>query len=272
MSWAGIAANQCVSLNNLQNAVDTSVFTLKNTIPAGLKQITKAEAGFYVNINQGFAPYAAKSSNQLVVKSNLVACTTLPYSYTLYYNYNDGPFFYAGYETSGAACAATTPTITLYSSSSTISVGAALYTDPCGYDAFHGVSYIGFYPYFKIGSDYITFENFSVEFTGLGNVIRSVGSCVPVTFTEYRAYGYDEFLRQDACPLNNLTGSPQTVYAETSNPFAVTQFYNTPDTNDPWDNLPGDGYAVSFSTAADTATRYAAFGTTTGAINSVIAC
>ncbi len=168
MSWAGIAANQCVSLNNLQDAVDTSVFTLKNTIPAGLKQITKAEANDYVNIDVSYAPYAAKSSNQLVVKSDLVAGTP--------------------------------------------------------------------------------------------------------TFTEYRAYGYDEFLRQDACPLNNLTGSPQTVYAETSNPFAVTQFYNTPDTNDPWDNLPGDGYAVSFSTAADTATRYAAFGTTTGAINSVIAC
>jgi hypothetical protein len=271
MSWSGIASNQGVSLNNLQNAVDTSVFTLKNTIPAGTKQITKAEAGFYINIDQGFAPYAAKNSNQLVVKSNLVACTPLGYSYTLYYNYNDGSFFYAGYTTSGAACEATTPTITLYSSSSTISVGAALYTDPCGYDAFHGVSYIGAYPYFRIGTDYITFENFSVEFTGLGNVIRTVGSCV--SFTEYRAYGYDEFgNRADACPLNNLTGSPQTVYAETSNPFAVTQFYNTADTSSPWENLPGNGYAVSFSTAADTSTRYSGFGTTGGAISGVIAC
>jgi len=75
MSWAGIAANQCVSLNNLQDAVDTSVFTLKNTIPAGLKQITKAEANDYVDIDVSYAPYAAKSSNQLVVKSDLVAAT-----------------------------------------------------------------------------------------------------------------------------------------------------------------------------------------------------
>jgi hypothetical protein len=177
MSWAGIAANQCVSLNNLQDAVNTSVFTLKNTIPAGLKQITKFEAAFYVNIDQGYAPYAGKESNQLLVKSNLVACTTLPYSYTLYYNYDDGPSFYAGYETSGAACAATTPTITLYSSSSTIVAGAALYTDPCGYDAFPGDSYISFYPYFRIGTDYITFENVSGGFAGVCNVIRSVGSC-----------------------------------------------------------------------------------------------
>ncbi len=56
MSWAGIASNQCVSLNNLQDAVDTSVFTLKNTIPAGLKQITKAEANDYVNIDVSYAP------------------------------------------------------------------------------------------------------------------------------------------------------------------------------------------------------------------------
>lgn len=90
--------------------------------------------------------------------------------------------------------------------------------------------------------------------------------------TEYRAYGYDESLRQDACIANNLTGSPQTVFAATSNPYAVTQFYNNFELTNPWLNLPGDGYAVSFSTAADTATRYAGYGTTGGAISNVIAC
>jgi hypothetical protein len=73
MSWAGIASNQGVSLNNLQDAVNTSVFVLKNTIPAGTKQITKAEADYYVYIETGYAPYAAKTSNQLVVKSDLVS-------------------------------------------------------------------------------------------------------------------------------------------------------------------------------------------------------
>jgi hypothetical protein len=85
MSWAGIASNQCVSLNNLQDAVNTSVFTLINTIPAGLKQITKAEAAYYVNIDTGYAPYAAKASNQLVVKSDLVAasCNCEYYGFTI---------------------------------------------------------------------------------------------------------------------------------------------------------------------------------------------
>jgi hypothetical protein len=240
MSWAGIAANQGVSRNNLQDAVNTSVFTIKNTIPAGLKQITKTEAAFYVNIDQGYAPYAGKASNQLVVKSNLIACTALSYSYTLYYFYTDGPAFYAGYTTSAAACAATTPSITLYSSSSTISVGAALYTDPCGYDAFYANSYSGGYPYFKIGSNYVTFEDFSPEITGVGNVIRTVGSCGPVYYTYV------------VRPSNNLgticTDPSYTVYSSsillTAGDFI---FYDTALTNP----VTGFDYVVRVSGSPD---------------------
>jgi hypothetical protein len=71
MSWAGIASNQCISFNNLQDAVTTGVFVLKNTIPASTEQITKADADYYVYIDTAFGPYASKASNQLVVKSNL---------------------------------------------------------------------------------------------------------------------------------------------------------------------------------------------------------
>jgi hypothetical protein len=71
MSWAGIANNQCVSFNNLQDAVTTGVFTLKNTIPVSTEQITKADADYYVYIDTAYGPYASKASNQLVVKSNL---------------------------------------------------------------------------------------------------------------------------------------------------------------------------------------------------------
>ena len=273
MSWAGIAANQGVSLNNLQNAVDTSVFTLKNTIPAGTKQITKTEAAYYVNINTGYAPYAAKTSNQLVVKSNLIAATPLPYSYTVYYNNIDEFDRYAGFSTSSAACAASTNYIVVYSNSSSITAGTEFSISPYGDDP-PGQIFVSYDNssgniYFKIGSNYVTFQNY--DGTYYGYIIESVGSCAP-TATEYRAYGYDEDLRSNACIANNLTGSPQTVYAGTSNPYAVTQFYNNPELTNPWTNLPGNGYAVSFSTAADTLTRYAGYGTTGGAINSVIAC
>lgn len=75
MSWAGIASNQCVSLDNLKDAVATSVFSQKTTIPTGSKQITKSEAEAYVYINT----IAGKTASQLVVKSNLVASATTYY-------------------------------------------------------------------------------------------------------------------------------------------------------------------------------------------------
>lgn len=73
--WSGIASNQTVSLNNLQNAVNTGVFTAKTSIPAGTKSITKAEANTYVNINTGVISYANKASNQLVAKQDLISAS-----------------------------------------------------------------------------------------------------------------------------------------------------------------------------------------------------
>jgi hypothetical protein len=83
MSWAGLASNQTISFNNLQNAVNTGVFTLKNSIPASTEQITKSDADFYVNIDTSYGPYAAKASNQLVVKSDLQSAASY-YTYRLY--------------------------------------------------------------------------------------------------------------------------------------------------------------------------------------------
>lgn len=88
MSWAGIANNQCVSLDNLRDAVSTNQFEQKSAIPTGGKQITKAEANNYVYINTAFASYAAKASNQLVVKSNLD-----PVSFVTVTNYCGVPGF-----------------------------------------------------------------------------------------------------------------------------------------------------------------------------------
>jgi hypothetical protein len=91
--------------------------------------------------------------------------------------------------------------------------------------------------------------------------------------TQYYVYGFDENSdRFAACPLNNLNEAPQSVYAGTDNPFAVTQFYNNIELTIPWPNLPSDSCAVSFSTFTNQSVRYAAFGTTTGAIGGVIAC
>jgi hypothetical protein len=70
-TWAATASNETISFNNLQNGVDTGVLREKAPIPVSNEQITKADANTYVKIDTAFAPYAAKASNQLVVKSNL---------------------------------------------------------------------------------------------------------------------------------------------------------------------------------------------------------
>jgi hypothetical protein len=75
MSWAGLANNQTISFNNLQDAVTTGVLSPKTSIPVSNEQITKAETDTYVWIDTLFGPYASKASNQLVVKSNL-SCGT----------------------------------------------------------------------------------------------------------------------------------------------------------------------------------------------------
>ena len=71
MPWNDLANNQTISFTNLKDAVDTGVFSQKITVPVSNEQITKDDANTYVNIDTSFSPYTSKSSNQLVVKSNL---------------------------------------------------------------------------------------------------------------------------------------------------------------------------------------------------------
>jgi len=142
MSWAGIANNQTVSFNNLQNAVNTNVFTLKNAIPASNEQITKADADFYVNINTSYAPYAAKASNQLVVKSDLQASAPIvSYPFTIWYDqpcYWDGFFVEGGAATDADACLLNTNSIVLYGSAAALTNGLSLYYDSALTDRWYG--------------------------------------------------------------------------------------------------------------------------------------
>jgi|694.fasta_scaffold48672_2 uncharacterized delta-60 repeat protein len=75
MAWDNLISNQTISFSNLANAVNTQVFTQKIPIPTTSEQITKTDANTYVNINTAYTPYSNKSSNQLVVQSNLQQTT-----------------------------------------------------------------------------------------------------------------------------------------------------------------------------------------------------
>ena len=130
MSWISLASNQTVSFNNLQNAVNNGVFTAKTAIPVSNEQITKTDANTYVNINTSYGPYAAKASNQLVVKSDLQAVIT-SYAHTIFYDYEcfyDG-YTQAGASTAAAACSLNTYSITLYSADFALGNGSRLYYD-----------------------------------------------------------------------------------------------------------------------------------------------
>lgn len=75
MAYSDLNQNQTISFNNLQSGVSQGVFTAKTGIPSGTKQITKAEANTYININASLPSFASKSSNQLVTKQDLSGIT-----------------------------------------------------------------------------------------------------------------------------------------------------------------------------------------------------
>lgn len=73
MSWAGLANNQTVSKANLQNAIDTSVFAAGASAIAGAtnQEVSKQNAVNYIVLDPNYAPFLAKSNNQLIVKSDI---------------------------------------------------------------------------------------------------------------------------------------------------------------------------------------------------------
>lgn len=71
MPWNDLASNQTISFTNLKDAVDLGYFSPKTTIPISNEQVTKDDVNTYVWVNTLFGPFASKTGNQLVVKSNL---------------------------------------------------------------------------------------------------------------------------------------------------------------------------------------------------------
>jgi hypothetical protein len=74
MSWAGLTANQVVSIANLKDAVNTFVFITGAsgfTGASGSQELLKRDAGNYVYIDTSNVSYTVKASNQLIVKNDL---------------------------------------------------------------------------------------------------------------------------------------------------------------------------------------------------------
>ena len=76
-TWAGTASNQTVSRNALADAVANTIFYQKAAFTGSTRQVTKAEAAAWVYLDETASPFAGKASNQLVIKTDLVAVTPI---------------------------------------------------------------------------------------------------------------------------------------------------------------------------------------------------
>lgn len=173
MPWNTIANNQTVSFTNLKDAVTNGYFVALTTIPTSNEQITKTDASTYANIDTTYGPYAAKASNQLVVKSNL---RPISYSYTIYYNeicYYDGIPTEAGAGTATAACS-NPNAVTLYSPSSSFVAGMKLFTDSaCQNPWYGGIANCG--SYYKV---IISGTTYSFMYPDSGSTVSNINTCV----------------------------------------------------------------------------------------------
>lgn len=219
MAWGTLASNQCVSLENLQNAVTTGVFTLKNTIPssapANLKLATKANASFYVYFDETNGAYTAKASNQLVVKSNLPQLPT-QYTYIILY-----PAIGDNWYTSSAACAGiagSNRNLTVYSTSATFGVDAPLFTDIyCTTPAYFGTTeYLGYNnSWFRVQD----------EVEGIGHIVSEIGSCAAPTYDIYYATEY-------SCATSNISNYSVLVGIPAGTTVSYNNMYYPSDPND----------------------------------------
>jgi hypothetical protein len=172
MSWVGIANNQTVSFNNLQDAVTNGYFVALTGIPASQEQITKSDASTYVNLDTAYAPFAAKASNQLVVKSNL---RPISYAYTIYYEeacYYDGFYIEGGAATADIACG-NTLTITLYSPSSSFVAGMKLFYDAACSNFWYGDTG-GCGDYYKV---IIAGTTYSFMYPDASSTVSNINTC-----------------------------------------------------------------------------------------------
>lgn len=202
MSWAGLATNQTVSFTNLQNAVNTGYFYAIATITPSSEQITKADASSLVSIDTAFAPFAAKTSNQLVVKSNLKPI--FQFSGTFYHNIDSKGWF--GWNSSSNACSnysgASSATVNWNGS---LTNGTVVFIPNCTLD----LSSLGFYVIVYAGVAYwltFSYQYFDATTNTCAYSVTSIGTCVSSDSWSVRTEG-------GSTPINICTNTPFTVYS-----------------------------------------------------------
>ncbi len=186
MPWNSLASNQTVSFSNLDNAITNGYFVQKAAFSSTSEQITKADADAKVYLDTSYGPFAAKASNQLVVKSNL---RPISYAYTIYYEeacYYDGFYIEGGASSSDQACS-NTLSITLYSPVSTFSNGMKLfYNAECDFLWYGDTGGCGQYYKVIIGATTYTFT-----YPTSASTVQNLTAC-PVACTCFILYNNED--------------------------------------------------------------------------------
>lgn len=174
-----------------------------------------AENGGYAAINQASASRPNSSNPALLSEwyNYNHNATVLQYTYTLYYGSGNTSSGLFGFTTSSAACSSTSPSVTVYSSSSTIVPNMYLYSDQYGNMPAWSTSYNTGTPYFKLNSSLIRMQVNDLEIQ-VGYGVYDVSTCVApsVVFNNTYYWSYTSF-GQSASGTVTITGAAATFYA-----------------------------------------------------------
>jgi hypothetical protein len=81
MPWVSLANNQAVSYLNLWDASEnTHLFAWRYPVPTTFECVTKNDVSYYLFINDSVPSFAAKASNELIVKEDLQQADGVFYS------------------------------------------------------------------------------------------------------------------------------------------------------------------------------------------------
>lgn len=260
MAWSNVADNQMVSYTDAL----TSPFALNSgqANPGSNLCMTKNNAFTLYNLVTN-ANTNALASNQLMQKSFWTG-SILPYSYTLIYSYFDDTF--RGFESASVACSSNSIAMTVYSDSSTISVGMTLYDDVYGSSPFTGTSFNAPYPltYYKLNNSVIRFQangELPEDFTNNSNTVYSTSDCViPNSVTFSNQYESDIIGLSQYSGTVTVTGDPATfrayatIYDDPNGTVSTSALIDGTTMNA--DNPYGDGTVQSSNSKTLTAGTY----------------
>jgi len=141
------------------------------TPPTGNQIATKQ---FIVNnyyVDQSVSPFSTYSSNRCPIYQSIIPLSPLPYSYTLYYDYDDSLPTVIGFTVPQDACTAVN-SFTVYSSSSSISIGTVLYYN------LYGTIQIQANPNSTPSQNYYSINNNIIQFSD-NCTVGSISACAP---------------------------------------------------------------------------------------------